>query len=338
YGQDRDEPLWLGTVKSNIGHTQAAAGVAGVMKMVLAMRRGVLPRTLHVDAPSSHVDWSAGAVELLTEARDWPTTGRPRRAGVSSFGISGTNAHVVLEEAPAPVAEEPTTATESGSASDTGVVPWVLSARSAESLAAQAGRLASFVAAQPELSPADIGYSLVTTRTPLDHRAVVLGTDRTELLAALRNVTPDADAIGDPRLGVLFTGQGAQRLGMGRELYGAYPVFARAWDEVCAELDGLLPRPLTEVVWGGEEDLLDQTQYAQAALFALEVALYRLVESHGVAPEVLLGHSIGEVTAAYLAGVWSLADAARLVAARGRLMQALPTGGVMVSVRAPEDE
>ena len=337
YGQDRDEPLWLGTVKSNIGHTQAAAGVAGVMKMVLAMRRGVLPRTLHVDEPSSHVDWTAGAVELLTEARDWPTTGRPRRAGVSSFGISGTNAHVVLEEAPGPVAEEPA-AIDSGSASDTGVVPWVLSARSAESLAAQAGRLASFVAAQPELSPADIGYSLVTTRTPLDHRAVVLGADRTELLAALRNVTPDADAIGDPRLGVLFTGQGAQRLGMGRELYDVYPVFARAWDEVCAELNGLLPRPLAEAVWGGEEGLLDQTQYAQAALFALEVALYRLVESHGVTPAVLLGHSIGEVTAAYLAGVWSLADAAQLVAARGCLMQALPGGGVMVSVRAAEDE
>ncbi|MGW2388653.1 SDR family NAD(P)-dependent oxidoreductase, partial [Streptomyces lydicamycinicus] len=338
YGQDREEPLWLGTVKSNIGHTQAAAGVAGVMKMVLAMRRGVLPRTLHVDEPSSHVDWSAGAVELLTEARDWPTTGRPRRAGVSSFGISGTNAHVVLEEAPGAVAEEPTaTGADTDTDSGAGVVPWVLSARSEESLAAQAGRLASFVAAQPDLSPTDIGFSLVTTRTPLDHRAVVLGTDRTELLAALRNVTPDADVIGDPRLGVLFTGQGAQRLGMGRELYETYPVFARAWDEVCAELDGLLPRPLTEVV-RGEGDLLDQTQFAQAALFALEVALYRLVESHGVTPDVLLGHSIGEVTAAYLAGVWSLADAAKLVAARGRLMQALPAGGVMASVRASEDE
>ncbi|MGY5123584.1 SDR family NAD(P)-dependent oxidoreductase [Streptomyces nigrescens] len=353
YGQDREEPLWLGTVKSNIGHTQAAAGVAGVMKMVLAMRRGVLPRTLHVDEPSSHVDWSAGAVELLTEARDWPTTGRPRRAGVSSFGISGTNAHVVLEEAPRPIAEEPAaTGSGSGSGSDTdsaadtgtgtGVVPWVLSARSAESLAAQAERLASYVEAQPELSPDDIGYSLVTTRTPLDHRAVVLGADRKQLLAALRKVTPDADIIGDPRLGVLFTGQGAQRLGMGRELYDAYPVFARAWDEVCGALDGLLPRPLSEVVWAasdeGEKELLDQTQYAQAALFALEVALFRLVESHGVTPAVLLGHSIGEVTAAYLAGVWSLADAAKLVAARGRLMQALPTGGVMVSVRASEDE
>ncbi|WP_437344859.1 SDR family NAD(P)-dependent oxidoreductase [Streptomyces tubercidicus] len=345
YGQDREEPLWLGTVKSNIGHTQAAAGVAGVMKMVLAMRRGVLPRTLHVDEPSSHVDWSAGAVELLTEARDWPTTGRPRRAGVSSFGISGTNAHIVLEEAPGrPVAEEPAavgsdsdTGTETGTDNQAGVVPWVLSARSAESLAAQAGRLASYVTAQPELSPVDIGHSLVTTRTALDHRAVVVGTDRAELLAALGKVTPDAEVIGDPRLGVLFTGQGAQRVGMGRELYEAYPVFARAWDEVCGELDGLLPRPLTEVVWGGG-DLLDQTQYAQAGLFALEVALFRLVESYGVTPAVLLGHSIGEVTAAYLAGVWSLADAAKLVAARGRLMQALPSGGVMVSVRASEGE
>ncbi|MFI5520694.1 SDR family NAD(P)-dependent oxidoreductase [Streptomyces platensis] len=336
YGQNRpaDQPLWLGAIKSNLGHTQAAAGVAGVMKMVLAMRQGLLPKTLHLDEPTPHVDWSAGAVELLAEAQEWPDTGRPRRAGVSSFGISGTNAHVVLEQAP----EEEGRVASVAPVVVAGPVPWVLSARSPQALAGQAERLGSFVARQPELGLADVGFSLATGRAGLEYRAVVTGADRESLLAALEALPSVSGPVaGDGRLGVLFTGQGAQRLGMGRELYETYPVFARAWDEVCGELDGLLPRPLAEVVWG-EGDLLDQTQYAQAALFALEVALYRLVESHGVTPTVLLGHSIGEVTAAYLAGVWSLADAAQLVAARGRLMQALPAGGVMVSVRASEDE
>ncbi|MGY4951330.1 SDR family NAD(P)-dependent oxidoreductase [Streptomyces nigrescens] len=361
YGQDRpaDRPLWLGGIKSNLGHTQAAAGVAGIIKMVLAMRHGVLPKTLHLDSPSPHVDWSAGAVELLAEARDWPETERPRRAGVSSFGISGTNAHVVLEQAPEPAPEKASEkapgqapaeeqAAEAGRApvaSDpSGLVPWVLSARSRQALTAQAAKLAAFVDDQPAPNPVDTGFSLVTTRADLDHRAVALATDRDGLRTAVAALATDDAAPGlitglvsDGKLGALFTGQGAQRLGMGRELYDASPAFARAWDEVCAELDGLLPVPLADVVWGGGE-LLDQTQYAQAALFALEVALYRWVESRGVTPEVLLGHSIGEVTAAYLAGVWSLADAAKLVAARGRLMQALPAGGVMVSVRASEDE
>ncbi|WP_217281847.1 type I polyketide synthase, partial [Kibdelosporangium persicum] len=332
YGQDRDEPVFLGSIKSNIGHTQAAAGVAGVIKMVEAMRRGVMPRTLHVGEPSPHVDWTAGAVELLTEPHAWPETGRARRAAVSSFGISGTNAHVVLEQAPqAPVAEPAGTV-------PAGLVPWVLSARSAQALAAQAEHLLSFVDGHEDLSPADIGFSLATTRAALEYRAVVIGTGRDDLRAGLRNLAPATDPVSGGRVGVLFTGQGAQRLGMGRELYETYPVFAQAWDEVCAELDPLLPRPLREVVWGEDEEALNQTQYAQASLFTLEVALFRLAESWGVVPDVLLGHSIGEVTAAYLAGVWSLADAVKLVAARGRLMQALPGGGVMVSVRAPEDE
>ncbi|MGY4984943.1 SDR family NAD(P)-dependent oxidoreductase [Streptomyces nigrescens] len=366
YGQNRpaDQPLLLGAVKSNIGHTQAAAGAAGIIKMVFALQQGLLPKTLHVDEPTPHVDWSAGAVELLTETRKWPETGRPRRTGISAFGISGTNAHVILEQAPvdepaktqtaktepAPTALTETAPTETVEAENieaespetgtAGALSWVLSARTQDALYAQAERLVDFAADHPELAPADIGFSLATTRAALEHRAVITGPDRDALLGAAGRLAAGEHPTvlaGDGRVGVLFTGQGAQRLGMGRELYETYPVFARVWDEVCAELDGLLPRPLGEVVWG-EGDLLDQTQYAQAALFALEVALYRLVESHGVTPAVLLGHSIGEVTAAYLAGVWSLADAAKLVAARGRLMQALPAGGVMVSVRASEDD
>ncbi|WP_246574839.1 type I polyketide synthase [Streptomyces genisteinicus] len=427
YGQGRtaDEPLWLGSVKSNIGHAQAAAGMAGLIKMIEALRHGVLPRTLHAAEPSPHIDWESGAVRLLDEERPWVAAQRPRRAAVSSFGLSGTNAHVILGDAPAPAAPAPDTSAVPGAApagpdpapAAPAVVPVPVSGRTAEALAGQARRLGAGLDARPDLDLLDIGRTLATTRSPLEHRAVVLAGDRAQLAAGLAALAEGrgpvglvrGEAAGDARLVFLFTGQGSQRTGMGRGLHAAFPVFADAFDAVCARLDTGTGPGLRDLVLGEGSDgsdrsdrsrgnggndrsdrsdrnggiggsdpsdpsdrnrgsdpgdpgdrtrgggeaagaagagdageaggggALDRTVHAQAGLFALEVALFRLLESWGTTPDHLVGHSVGELAAAHVAGVLSLDDACTLVAARGRLMQALPEGGAMLAVQAGED-
>ncbi|MGY0063230.1 beta-ketoacyl synthase N-terminal-like domain-containing protein [Streptomyces sp. LZ34] len=349
YGQHRtdDRPLWLGSVKSNIGHTQAASGIVGVIKMITAMRHGRLPASLHIDEPSPHIDWASGDVQLLTEAIDWPDTDRPRRAAVSSFGASGTNAHLILEQAPHTPEPRPAAGTP-----PPGVVPWLLSARDDQALREQASALAERLRAHDSASAAGVGWSLATTRAVFERRAVVVGDGREEMAAAL-----EALAGGDPHPGLstpsgatsqapgntvwLFSGQGSQRPGMGADLYRRFPVFADAFDEVCALLDPHLDHPLRDVVFATDPapgDLIHHTTYTQAGLFAVQVALARLLTSMGLAPDAVAGHSIGEVSAAHLAGVLSLEDAAHLVAVRATLMGDLPPGGAMATVNASEEE
>ncbi|MFF4419128.1 type I polyketide synthase [Streptosporangium sp. NPDC001559] len=333
YGQNRpeDQPLWLGSLKSNIGHAQAAAGVAGIIKTVQALRQKVLPKTLHVDEPTPHVDWSAGTVQLLTENTPWPETGHPRRAAVSAFGVSGTNAHVIIEQAPE-------TPSEPRDERQNAPVALPLSARSAAALTAQASRLADHLEAHPELRPEDVSHSLATTRATFEHRAVVLGNTGADLVKRLRALTDSPTATGTPRVTFLFTGQGSQRTGMGRTLYDTYPAFAQTFDRVAALFDPHLDIPLREAVFDpAHEELLNHTLYTQPALFTLHTALHHLLATWNIHPTALAGHSIGGITAAHLAGILTLEDAAHLVTVRARLMDALPPGA-MAAINAPETD
>ncbi|GAA3431813.1 hypothetical protein GCM10018954_014140 [Kutzneria kofuensis] len=322
-------PLVVGSGKTNIGHLEGAAGIAGLLKAALSIANRQIPASLNFETPNPRIPLAELNIEVARELREWPRPDRPLLAGVSSFGMGGTNCHLVLSDV-AETAAEPIPA-------DTSLpVPLVVTGHTADAVRAQAARLSGFG------DVADVAWSLVTTRTMFDHRAVVIGADRDELAAGLNAVAngePSAAVVqgtaAEPgRLAVLFTGQGSQRLGMGRELYEAFPVYAEAFDELCAHIE----QPVREVVFGADEELLNQTAHAQTALFAVEVALYRLVEHWGVNPDFLAGHSIGELAAAHVAGVLSLSDAGALVSARGRLMQAARAGGAMVALQAGEDE
>lgn len=339
-------PLMIGSIKPNIGHLEGAAGIAGLIKAVLMVERGSLLPSGGFTEPNPAIPFTELGLRVVDELQEWPVVaGRPRRAGVSSFGFGGTNAHVIVEEAGSVGADTVSGRADVGG-SGGGVVAWVISGKTASALAAQAGRLGRYVRARPALDVVGVGYSLVSTRSVFDHRAVVVGQTRDELLAGLAGVVagrPEAGVVcgvGKPagKTAFVFAGQGSQWLGMGSELYAAYPVFAEALDAVVDELDRHLRYPLRDVIWGHDQDLLNTTEFAQPALFAVEVALYRLLMSWGVRPGLVLGHSVGELTAAHVAGALCLPDAAMLVAARGRLMQALPAGGAMFAVQAREDE
>ncbi len=352
YGQERSNgPLRLGSIKSNIGHTQAAAGVAGVIKMVEALRHGVLPKTLHVDEPTPHVDWESGAVELLTDAVEWPAGDRPRRAGVSSFGISGTNVHAILEEAPAPVAADgaPGELVEGGAGAVEGgagavegaaVVPWLLSARSELGLRAQAVRLADHVGGDPGVASVDVGWSLVSGRARLEHRAVVVGSGRDGLLAGVGAVAGGVPgdgvvggvAGGDGRVAMVFSGQGQQWPGMAVGLLDESPVFAGRFVECGVALAPFVDWSLEGVLRGESEEWLSRFDLLQPVLWAVMVSLAEVWRSFGVVPSVVTGHSQGEIAAACVAGGLSLEDGARIVALRSRALLAIAGQGGMVSL------
>ncbi|MEU9336961.1 type I polyketide synthase [Streptomyces sp. NPDC048290] len=344
YGQDRTdgEPLWLGSVKSNLAHTQAAAGVAGIIKMVQALRHAELPRTLHVDTPSPHVDWESGAVRLLTEHRPWPPTGRPRRAGVSAFGMSGTNTHIVLEQAPEDTGETPATAPEP--LPFPLPLPLLLSARTPAALTAQAAALAAHLRTSASL-PA-VARELAQGRAALEERAVVVGADRDTLLAGLDALAADQPAPGvvragaatDPRTVLVFPGQGSQWPGMARALLAASPVFAAAVADCARALEPFTDWSLTDVLHATEgAPGLDRVDVVQPALWAVMVSLARLWESYGIRPDAVVGHSQGEIAAAQVAGALTLQDAARVVALRSRAIGELSGGGGMVSLALPLD-
>ncbi len=354
YGKEHSEhqPLWLGSLKSNIGHTQAAAGVAGVIKMVMALRAGVLPKTLHVDAPTSEVDWSAGTVELLTESREWPERepGLPRRAGVSSFGMSGTNAHVIVEQAPRDEVESGEAgeaATPSASPVVSGVVPVALSAKSPEALRAQAGQVRDLLLAQPGLEPGDVAWSLAVARSRFEHRGVVLGGDRDEVLSGLEALAQgDATAArvltgralgakGTVRPVFVFPGQGSQWAGLARELLDSSPVFAERMRECSEALSDFTNWNLFAELSG---DNFDRVDVVQPVLFAVMVSLAETWRAAGVQPAAVVGHSQGEIAAACVAGALSLRDAARVVALRSQAIRELSGKGGMVSVPLPEAE
>ncbi|HMH91646.1 MAG TPA: beta-ketoacyl synthase N-terminal-like domain-containing protein, partial [Streptosporangiaceae bacterium] len=350
YGQERPggRPLWLGSVKSNIGHTQAAAGVAGIIKMVLAMQHGLLPQTLHVDEPTSHVDWTAGQVALLTEPVPWPDSGRPRRAGVSSFGVSGTNAHLIVEQAPA--SAEVTASVTAGPDAEGAagrVLPWLVSARTEAGLRAQAAALAAHVRGRPGLGDAAVGYSLAATRAVFAHRAAVIGGSREALLGGLDALAAGRDApgvvTGAARAGgktvFVFPGQGSQWAGMAAGLLDTSPVFAAAIGDCADALAPYTGWELVDVLRGAPgAPALEATGVVQPALFAVMVALAAWWQAHGVTADAVTGHSQGEIAAACVAGALTMQDAARVAALRARALTALAGTGAMASVPLPEDQ
>ncbi|MFJ7901541.1 type I polyketide synthase [Streptomyces sp. NPDC096198] len=325
----------IGSVKSNIGHLDEAAGIAGLIKAALALEHRTLPPSLHFTAPNPRIDFASGPFHVNTATTAWPEGRTPRRAGVSSFGMGGTNCHLVLEETPA-------LRPDARPAPDGGPRLLALSARTPEALRELADRYARHLKEQPELPFADVCFTAATGRRAFEHRMTVVAATAEEAADALAPETdPGREAVRpDGRTAFVFSGQGSQYAGMGRELYETQPVFRAALDRCAGLLAGRLPRPLPEVLFpaGDEDRAVDSTAYAQPVLFAFEFALAELWESWGVRPDVVIGHSLGEYVAACRAGVFSLEDALTLVAERGRLMGELPGGGRMVSVAAPEDE